>query len=215
MNPAPANEAAETAATGFDPVRLIQTYQAGVWRYLRVLGCEAALAEDLTQETFLAVLQRPFQEVNAAATNAYLRKTALNLYISHRRRNGRMMATDEIELLDRTWVRWAGSNFSGGQVQRIALARALVGRPRVLLLDEATGNLDAHTEAAIWDTLSSPATACTRLFITHRLSTTARMDRVVVMERGRVAESGTFQELLRREGAFYRLWKRQVSRAEA
>jgi ABC-type bacteriocin/lantibiotic exporter with double-glycine peptidase domain len=114
----------------------------------------------------------------------------------------------------RTWVRWAGSNFSGGQVQRIALARALVGRPKLLLLDEATGNLDAHTEAAIWDTLSSRGSACTRLFITHRLSTTARMDRVVVMDRGRVAESGTFQELLRREGAFYKLWKRQVAGAE-
>lgn len=115
----------------------------------------------------------------------------------------------------RTGVRWAGSNFSGGQVQRIALARALVGRPRLLLLDEATGNLDAHTEAAIWDTLSSPATSCTRLFITHRLSTTARMDRVVVMDRGRIAESGSFHELLRREGAFYKLWKRQVAGAEA
>jgi len=115
----------------------------------------------------------------------------------------------------RTGVRWAGSNFSGGQVQRIALARALVGRPKLLLLDEATGNLDAHTEAAIWDTLSSDAAGCTRVFITHRLSTTARVDRVVVMERGRVAEAGTFQELLRREGAFYKLWKRQVAGAEA
>jgi ABC-type bacteriocin/lantibiotic exporter with double-glycine peptidase domain len=114
-----------------------------------------------------------------------------------------------------TWVRWAGSNFSGGQVQRIALARALVGRPKLLLLDEATGNLDAHTEAAIWDRLSSRDTDCTKLFITHRLSTTARVDQVVVMDRGRVAESGTFQQLLQKEGLFYQLWKRQVAGAEA
>lgn len=108
----------------------------------------------------------------------------------------------------RTRVTWNGSNFSGGQVQRIALARALVGRPRLLLLDEATGNLDAHTEAAIWNTLSSAR--CTRLFVTHRLSTTARMDRIVVIDRGRVAESGSFQDLLGRDGLFRRLWKRQV-----
>jgi RNA polymerase sigma-70 factor, ECF subfamily len=151
MNPAPANEAAETAATGFDPVRLIQTYQAGVWRYLRVLGCEAALAEDLTQETFLAVLQRPFQEVNAAATNAYLRKTALNLYISHRRRNGRMMATDEIELLDRAWARWAGQDAGDGAIDalRDCLAR-LTDRARQALEMRFRGE---HSRAEIAEAL--------------------------------------------------------------
>jgi RNA polymerase sigma-70 factor (ECF subfamily) len=97
-------------ATGFDPVRLIQTYQAGVWRYLRALGCEASLADDLTQETFLAVLQRPFQEVNAAATNAYLRKTALNMLISHQRRSGKVRSVEDIELLDQTWSRWVGED---------------------------------------------------------------------------------------------------------
>lgn len=97
-------------ATGFDPVRLIQTYQVGVWRYLRALGCEASLADDLTQETFLAVLQRPFQEVNAAATNAYLRKTALNMLISHQRRSGKVRSVEDIELLDQTWSRWVGED---------------------------------------------------------------------------------------------------------
>ena len=108
MNPVPVQPAA-----GFDPVRLIQTYQAGIWRYLRALGCDSALAEDLTQETFLAVLQRPFQEVNAAATNAYLRKTALNMLISHQRRSGKVRAVEDIELLDQTWTRWAGDD--GGE----------------------------------------------------------------------------------------------------
>jgi RNA polymerase sigma-70 factor (ECF subfamily) len=97
-------------AAGFDPVRLIQTYQAGVWRYLRALGCESALAEDLTQETFLAVLQRPFQEVSPAATNAYLRKTALNMLISHKRRSGRVRSVEDIELLDSAWTRWVGDD---------------------------------------------------------------------------------------------------------
>jgi len=105
MNPAPVQP-----ATGFDPVRLIQTYQAGVWRYLRVLGCESALAEDLTQETFLAVMQRPFQEVSPAATSAYLRKTALNLLISHQRRAGKVRSVEDVELLDTTWTRWVGDD---------------------------------------------------------------------------------------------------------
>ena len=97
------------ATLGFDPVRLIETYQAGVWRYLRALGCESALAEDLTQDTFLAVLQRPFQDINPAATAAYLRKTAFNLFISHQRRAGKVTAVEDVEELDRTWAQWAGA----------------------------------------------------------------------------------------------------------
>ena len=105
MNPAKAEHAA-----GFDPVRLIETYQVGVWRYLRAMGCEPTLAEDLTQETFLAILQRPFNDVSHAATSAYLRKTALNLLISHERRAGRVRAVENVELLDQTWLRWAGDD---------------------------------------------------------------------------------------------------------
>lgn len=105
MNPAPSQQAA-----GFNPVRLIETYQVGVWRYLRAMGCESSLAEDLTQETFLAVLQRPFNDVSPAATAAYLRKTALNMLISHERRAGRVRPVENIELLDQTWTRWAGDD---------------------------------------------------------------------------------------------------------
>jgi len=109
-----------------------------------------------------------------------------------------------------TSVQRAGATFSGGQVQRIAIARALVGRPRILLLDEATGNLDAQTEGAIWSALTGEELRCTRIFITHRLSTTCRTDRIVVIEHGRICETGTFDELLKSQGHFYRLWRRQV-----
>ena len=61
--------AAMPEATGIDPVVLIQTYQAGIWRYLRALGCDSAQAEDITQETFLSVLQKPFQDLGPAATS--------------------------------------------------------------------------------------------------------------------------------------------------
>src|SRR5262245_50122988 len=107
MDPAP-----RQPAVGFDPVRLIQTYQAGVWRYLRAMGCEASLADDLTQETFLAILQRPFNDVSPAATNAYLRKPALNLLISHERRAGRVRSLEDVELFDQEWTRWMGDDDS-------------------------------------------------------------------------------------------------------
>lgn len=118
MDPAPTPQ-----ATGFDPVSLIQTHQAGVWRYLRAMGCEATLAEDLTQETFLHVLQRPFQDVNPAATSVYLRKTALNLLISQRRRSGKVTSVEDVEALDRTWSRWAGQD--GGEAALDALRDCL------------------------------------------------------------------------------------------
>jgi RNA polymerase sigma-70 factor, ECF subfamily len=118
MNPAQAPK-----AVGFNPARLIQTYQTGVWRYLRAMGCESALAEDLTQETFLAVLQRPFNDVSPAATSAYLRKTALNMLISHQRRVGRVRPVENIEQLDQTWMRWAGDD--DGQVALVHLRDCL------------------------------------------------------------------------------------------
>ena len=95
---------------GFNPTRLIEEHQAGVWRYLRALGCEASQAEDLTQEVFIAVLQRPFQDYNSAATAAYLRRTAYNMFISDQRRNGRMIAVEELEVVDTRWVELAGSD---------------------------------------------------------------------------------------------------------
>jgi RNA polymerase sigma-70 factor (ECF subfamily) len=85
------------AASTSDVARLIREHQAGVWRYLRALGCQPAQAEDLTQETFLAVLQRPFVDHGRAATAGYLRKIARNQLISARRRSSRYSTVDDIE----------------------------------------------------------------------------------------------------------------------
>ena len=74
------------------------------------MGCTAAEAEDLTQETFLAVLQKPFEEYSAAATTAYLRKVAYNLMVSLRRREGRMNVVPDAEQFDQDWMRWAGDD---------------------------------------------------------------------------------------------------------
>lgn len=97
-------------STGFDPVRLIETHQAGVWRYLRALGCDTAEADDLTQETFLAVLQKPFDDYNPAATAGYLRKVAHNLFITVRRRAGRVVPVEDIEQVNTLWSQWAGQD---------------------------------------------------------------------------------------------------------
>jgi RNA polymerase sigma-70 factor (ECF subfamily) len=102
-------------SSGFDPVRLIETHQAGVWRYLRVLGCDAALADDLTQETFLAVLQKPFDDYNRTASAAYLRRVAHNLFMSARRKAGRVTPVENIEETDAFWGRWI-TNDNGEEV---------------------------------------------------------------------------------------------------
>jgi RNA polymerase sigma-70 factor (ECF subfamily) len=87
-----------------DPGRLIEEHQAGIWRYLRALGCDPAEADDLTQETFLAVLQRPFANYSPTATAAYLRKVARNHFISARRRCGRLVYVEQVEQIDRKWT---------------------------------------------------------------------------------------------------------------
>jgi len=97
-------------AGGFDPQRLIETHQAGVWRYLRALGCDAALADDLTQDTFLRVLQQPFQDYSPAATAAYLRRAAYHLFISTQRRAGRVVSLDDLDAIDNSWTRLAGED---------------------------------------------------------------------------------------------------------
>ncbi len=108
-----AGQATDSAgeSTGFDashvdPGQLVRQYQAGVWRYLRTLGCEAALAEDLTQETFLAVLQRPFQQYSDAATAAYLRKVAHNQFVSLQRKSGREISVEDIDTFNNAWAHW-------------------------------------------------------------------------------------------------------------
>ncbi len=101
-----------------------------------------------------------------------------------------------------------GVSLSGGQKQRVALARALAGRPRLLVLDDPTAALDARTEAALWDGLHRLLPDLATIVVTHRPATLERATRVVVLESGRVVESGTHAELTRAGGVYAGLYRR-------
>ncbi len=107
-----------------------------------------------------------------------------------------------------------GLKLSGGEKQRVAIARTLLKDPPILILDEATSALDSRTEAAIQETLSAVTARRTSIVIAHRLSTVVDADQIVVLDRGRVAERGTHAQLLRKGGLYADMWARQQSEAE-
>ncbi|WP_343723267.1 ABC transporter ATP-binding protein, partial [Herbaspirillum seropedicae] len=101
-----------------------------------------------------------------------------------------------------TLVGERGQRFSGGEQQRLALARTILRKPPVLLLDEATSALDAQTEQALTDALAVLSKDCTTITIAHRLSTIRRADLIVVLQQGRIVERGTHAQLLEQEGVY-------------
>jgi len=104
-----------------------------------------------------------------------------------------------------------GLKLSGGEKQRVAIARTLLKNPPILVLDEATSALDSRTEQAIQETLAKVAESRTTIMIAHRLSTIVDADQIVVLDDGRVAERGTHEELLERGGLYADLWYRQAA----
>ena len=107
-----------------------------------------------------------------------------------------------------------GLKLSGGEKQRVAIARTLLKDPPILILDEATSALDSRTEAAIQETLQSIERGRTSIVIAHRLSTIVDADQIVVLDQGLVAERGTHAQLLRRSGLYAEMWARQQSERE-
>ena len=127
-------------------------------------------------------------------------------------------ARDFIEVLPdgfRTFLGEKGVRLSGGQRQRIAIARALLSDPAVLLLDEATSSLDAESEYAVQTALDNLMRSRTSIVIAHRLATVLKADRILVMEEGRIVDTGTHPELVRRGGLYARLADLQFRQGEA
>ena len=103
-----------------------------------------------------------------------------------------------------------GVKLSGGQRQRIAIARVFLKDAPILILDEATSALDSEVEAAIQSSLDDLMQGKTVIAIAHRLSTIAQMDRLIVLDQGRIAEQGTHEELVALNGIYAHLWQRQT-----
>ena len=108
-----------------------------------------------------------------------------------------------------------GLKLSGGEKQRVAIARTILKNPRILILDEATSALDTRTEQDIQAALRRLARDRTTLTIAHRLSTVVDADQIIVLSDGQVAERGTHTELLRRGGLYARMWRMQAEHQEA
>jgi len=113
-----------------------------------------------------------------------------------------------------TQVGERGLKLSGGEKQRVGIARTLLKNPPILLLDEATSALDTDTEQEIQGALARAAEGRTVLMIAHRLSTVADADRIIVLEDGHIVEEGTHTDLLSRKGRYWGLWQRQASERE-
>lgn len=116
---------------------------------------------------------------------------------------------NQLPLRYNTLLEENATNISGGQKQRLAIARAVLKQPDILIMDEATSNLDSTTEKAVSETINA-FEDMTTIIIAHRLSTIMRCDRIYVMDQGRIIECGTHQELLDYRGKYYGLWKDQL-----
>ena len=98
-----------------------------------------------------------------------------------------------------------GSRLSGGQRQRISIARALIRHPRVMILDEATSALDNISEKTVSDALANISGKCTTFIVAHRLRTVMNADKIYVLDKGKIIESGKYEELMEKKGIFYKM----------
>ncbi len=146
---------------------------------------------------------------------AYGRPDATQAELDEAARNAQLLHF--IENLPQGWdtrVGERGLKLSGGEKQRVGIARVVLKDPRILILDEATSSLDSGTEAEVQSALEQASRGRTTIVVAHRLSTIANADQIVVLEEGRVIECGTHAALIAKDGLYASLWKRQAEEPE-
>ena len=111
-------------------------------------------------------------------------------------------------------VRERGNNFSAGQRQLLSFARTIVHKPSVMILDEATANIDTETEVLIQDSLEKMKNIGTMLIVAHRLSTIQHSDNIILLSKGQIIEQGTHQELLQQHGRYHQLYTLQYHKQQ-
>ena len=111
-------------------------------------------------------------------------------------------------------VRERGNNFSAGQRQLLSFARTIIHKPSVMILDEATANIDTETELLIQDSLEKMKNIGTMLIVAHRLSTIQHADNIILLSKGKIVEQGNHQELLALKGKYYNLYTLQFSKMQ-
>ncbi|MBB6460957.1 ABC transporter ATP-binding protein [Flammeovirga kamogawensis] len=139
---------------------------------------------------------------NASASDEALQEAVKSAYVSE--------FTERFEKGLGTIIGERGVKLSGGQRQRIAIARAILADPKIIILDEATSNLDTESEALIQESLAKLMKGRTTIVIAHRLSTIQQADQILVMDQGAIIERGTHDELLEKEGRYHQLYKYQA-----
>lgn len=128
-------------------------------------------------------------------------------------------AAQILEMIESLELRWEtvvgerGLRLSGGEKQRVAIARCLLKNPPIVVLDEATSALDSATEVAVQAALEKLGSGRTQIVVAHRLSTIAAAQQILVLDAGRLVESGTHAQLLEREGLYHTLWTAQQEAA--
>ena len=111
-------------------------------------------------------------------------------------------------------VRERGNNFSAGQRQLLSFARTILHKPSVMILDEATANIDTETEILIQDSLEKMKNIGTMLIVAHRLSTIQHADNIILLSKGKIREQGNHQELLQQKGRYYHLYTLQFNKQQ-
>lgn len=175
---------------------------------------------DVTQQSLRASLGLVPQDVvlfndTLRANIAYGRPDASDADIREAARRAQLLHF--IEKLPEGWntrVGERGLKLSGGEKQRVGIARVILADPAILILDEATSALDSATEAAVQDALEEASAGRTTLMVAHRLSTVISADEIIVLEAGRIVERGTHEGLLAKGGKYADMWQRQASHSD-